>query len=126
MPRLFGVQARNCAPFYSLFAYGCQEVKTRSTIAEGIACAKPIRGPEAVYAVTSTGGAMEIADEDEIVSAVTGAARLGFCIEPTSATALAGAARLFRSGACAPGGTTVVMLTGNGLKSMDKIIDAAR
>ena len=126
MPRLFGVQARNCAPFYSLFTYGYAGVKTQPTIAEGIACAKPLRGPEAVYAVTSTGGAMEIADEDEIVSAVTGAARLGFCIEPTSATALAGAARLFKSGACPPGETTVVVLTGNGLKSMDMIIGAAR
>lgn len=126
MPRLFGVQAGNCAPFYNLFTYGDPGAKSRPTIAEGIACAKPIRGPEAVYAVTSTGGAVEIADEDETVSAVTGAARLGFCIEPTSATALAGAARLFRSGACAPGETTVVVLTGNGLKSMDKIIDAIR
>ncbi len=126
MPRLFGVQARNCAPFYSLFTYGYAGVKTQPTIAEGIACAKPLRGPEAVYAVTSTGGAMEIADEDEIVSAVTGAARLGFCIEPTSATALAGAARLFKSGACPPGETTVVVWTGNGLKSMDMIIGAAR
>lgn len=126
MPRLFGVQARNCAPIYSLFTYGYPGAKTRPTMAEGIACAKPIRGPEAVHAVASTGGAVEIAGEDEIAAAVTGAARLGFCIEPTSATALAGAARLFKSGACAPGETTVVVLTGNGLKSTDEIIGAAR
>ena len=40
--------------------------------------------------------------------------------------ALVGAARLFKSGACPPGETTVVVLTGNGLKSMDMIIGAAR
>ncbi len=126
MPRLFGVQARSCAPFYSLLTYGYPGVKTRPTIAEGIACANPIRGPEVVYAVKSTGGVIEIADEDEIIAAATGAARLGFCIEPTSATALAGATHLFKSGACALGGTTVIVLTGNGLKSMDKIIGAVK
>ena len=124
MPRLFGVQAASCAPLYTLLTYGHPEVSTWPTIAEGIACADPIRGPEVVHAIKSTGGNIEIADEEEIVDAVTEAARLGFCIEPTSAAALAGAARLFRSGACAPGGTTVVVLTGNGLKSMDKIIGA--
>ncbi len=126
MPRLFAVQARNCAPFYSLFTYGYPGVRTRRTIAEGIACANPIRGPEVVHAVRSTGGIIEIADEEEIIAAVSMAARLGFCIEPTSATALAGATRLFKSGACAPGTTSVIVLTGNGLKSMDKIIGAAK
>ena len=49
------------------------------------------------------------------------AASLGFYIEPISATALAGANRIIDSGAILPGEITVIVLTGNVLKSTDKI-----
>lgn len=126
MPRLFAVQARNCAPFHSLFASGHLGAKTQPTVAEGIACANPIRGAEVVDAVRSTGGSVEIAGEEEIVAAAVQAAALGFCIEPTSGTALAGATHLLESGDCRDGETTVIVLTGNGLKSMDKMIEATK
>lgn len=121
IPKLFPIQAENCAPLYDLFKGGSGEVKVSPTIAEGIALAKPLRRVEAVEAVRATGGAVEAVAEDEIADALRQAASLGFYIEPTTAATLAGASRLIASGAISPGETTVIVLTGNGLKSTDKI-----
>jgi len=121
IPKLFPIQAKNCAPLYDLYNGGSGKVKVSYTVAEGIALAKPIRRMEAIEVVRETGGSVEAVTEAEIGQALYQAASLGFYIEPTSATAVAGAKRLIDSGAILPGETTVIILTGNGLKSTDKI-----
>jgi len=55
--------------------------------------------------------------EAEIVDALRDLARRGLYVEPTSATAAAGLTRLLASGAIRPDETTVLVLTGSGLKS---------
>lgn len=121
IPKLFPIQAKNCAPLYDLYNGGSGKVKVFDTAAEGIAIAKPIRRMEAIEAVRETKSSVEAVTEAEIVQALRDAASLGFYIEPTSATAIAGIKRLVASGTILPGEVTVIILSGNGLKSTDKI-----
>ena len=124
MPRVFAVQAANCAPYYAAFKAGADELvptEISTTIAEGIASSKPTRVREVLDAVRNSGGSIIAVAEEEIVSALGALARQGLYVEPTSAAAAAGLRQLFKSGAIAPEQTTVLVLTGSGLKASEKI-----
>src|SRR4029453_16986585 len=56
-------------------------------------------------------------EEGEIVEAPRGLARLGLYVEPTSAVAAAGLTRLLDAGVIRPQESTVLVLTGSGLKA---------
>jgi threonine synthase len=119
-PRLFGVQAARCAPYDAAFRAGAEALVATviaPTIAEGIATAKPTRVAEVLRAVRASGGAVVAVEEAEIVDALRGLARHGLYVEPTSAVAAAGLTRLLASGRIRPGETTVLVLTGSGLKA---------
>jgi len=124
MPRIFGVQAANCAPYFNAYKAGVDHfvpTTVTPTIAEGIASSKPTRVIEALRAVRDTGGAIVAVSEDEIVSALGTLARKGLYVEPTSASAAAGLTQLLNSGAIKTGEATVLVLTGTGLKASEKI-----
>ena len=72
-------------------------------------------------AVRTTGGTVEVVSEVEIMDALCKAAKAGFYVEPTTAATIAGALRLQKEGVIGTGETTVVILTGHGLKATDKI-----
>src|SRR5215831_1445584 len=119
-PRLFGVQAANCAPYHAAFRAGCEHLVPTTiapTIAEGIASAKPTRVAEVLRAVRQSGGTIVTVDEAEIVEALRVLARRGLYVEPTAAAAAAGLSQLQTSGAIQPGETTVLVLSGSGLKA---------
>ncbi|MBI3067460.1 MAG: pyridoxal-phosphate dependent enzyme [Betaproteobacteria bacterium] len=59
--------------------------------------------------------------EDEIVTALAALAKKGLYVEPTSAAAAAGLTRLIERGAIRDGESTVLVLTGSGLKASEKI-----
>jgi threonine synthase len=120
MPRIFGVQAARCAPYAAAFAAGAGQlvpIETGPTLAEGIATARPTRVAEVLAAVRDSGGAIVAVDEDEIVVALGRLARQGLYVEPTSAAAAAGLSRLLASGLIRPHESTVLVLTGSGLKA---------
>jgi len=124
LPRLFAVQPVNCAPIHAAFAAGANDfiaIETKPTIAEGTAIAKPVRTAEVLAAIRRSGGATIAVTEDEIIAAMTELARTGLYAEPTSASAAAALANLRRDGVIAPGETTVVVLTGTGLKATQRI-----
>jgi threonine synthase len=124
MPRLFGVQAANCAPYYQSYAAGVEELVTtevQPTIAEGIASSKPTRVKEVLSAVRESDGAIVAVSEDEIVAALGALARMGLYVEPTSAAAAAGLTQLIASGKIRRDETTVLVLTGSGLKASERI-----
>jgi len=124
VPRLFGVQAANCAPYFAAYKAGVEELvptAISTTIAEGIASSKPTRVREVLRAVRGSGGAMVAVTEDEIVSALGVLARQGLYVEPTSAAAAAGLRQLLKQGAIVPAQSTVLVLTGTGLKASQKI-----
>lgn len=106
LPRLFAVQAENCA---SLLHDDAE--KMYSTIAEGIAVKKPVRKPEILNAVRYTKGRLISVTEDEILSCWQMLAGMGFYVEKTSAVGIAG---WIKSNSPK---NSLVPLTGHGLKN---------
>ncbi len=124
LPRLFAVQPANCAPLCASFASGAEDytpVETRPTIAEGTAIAKPVRTREVLAAIRRSGGAAVPVSEQEIIEAMGDLARCGLYAEPTSASAAAALSGLMRGGVIRPEETTIVVLTGSGLKATELI-----
>lgn len=116
LPRLWAAQPAHCGPIAAA-ALGRAPGPVQPTIAEGTAIAQPIRLPEVLHALRASGGGGVLLTEDEIASAVLHLARTGIYVEPTCAQASAAYAKLLASGAIAPGDTTVLVLTGTGLKA---------
>ena len=119
-PRLYGVQAANCAPYHAAWQAGAEQLvptEIAPTVAEGIASAKPTRVVEVLRAVRDSGGAIVAVSEAEIVDALRALARSGIYVEPTAAAAAAGLTRLLADRAIGPHETTVLVLTGSGLKA---------
>jgi threonine synthase len=79
MPRIFAVQAENCAPLAGLHPHG-------STAAKGIAIAEPPRAGEVRAAVVVSGGRVLTVTEASLHEAHRSLARLGMDVEPTSAS----------------------------------------
>jgi threonine synthase len=124
MPRIFGVQAANCAPFHAAFSAGVEHLvpaEISATVAEGIASSKPTRVPGVLRAVRGSGGTIVAVSEAEIVTALGALARKGCYVEPTSAAAAAGLTQLLACGAIRSEETTVLVLTGSGLKASERI-----
>ncbi|ACZ87255.1 threonine synthase [Streptosporangium roseum] len=91
------------------------------TIAEGASIANPVRLPETVEAIRRSGGAAVAVTEDQIRTAVRKLASRGLYAEPTSSVAAAALDHFMADGAIGPDETTVVILTGAGLKSAEKM-----
>src|SRR5206468_9655492 len=91
------------------------------TIAEGIASSKPTRVKEVLDGVRTTGGSIVAVSESEIIEALRGLSAGGFYVEPTSAAAAAGLTQLLKTGAIKSNETTILILTGSGLKASERI-----
>ena len=116
LPRIFAAQPANCGPI-ARAALGLDAAAAQPTIAEGTAIAQPIRLPECVAALRDSGGGAVLLEEGEIAGASLALARRGLYVEPTCAQAAAAFGKLRASNAIAAAETTVVVLTGTGLKA---------
>ena len=124
VPKIFGVQAQNCAPYFAAWQAGVDTLvptEVKATIAEGIASSKPTRVKEVLEGVRESGGSIVAVSEVEIVDALRSLARKGYYVEPTSAAAAAGLTQLIECGAIRSNETTVLVLTGTGLKASERI-----
>ena len=92
-------------------------------MAEGTAIAAPIRLPEVVQALRTSGGGGVLIEEAEIAAAMLGLAKTGIYVEPTCAQAAAAYSKLLSAGSIGPGDVTVLVLTGTGLKATPRIAD---
>jgi threonine synthase len=120
LPRLFCVQPANVAPIHACFEAGSDTLLPRDwtpTIAEGTAIKRPVRLKPVLDAIRRSGGGTVAVSEDEIRAALRRLASIGLYVEPTCAGAAAAASRLIAAGRIRPGETTVVLLTGTGLKA---------
>ncbi len=123
LPRLVAVQSENCAPLAKAFFDGLEEipgVAPRETLAEGIAIAAPVRGPQILRAVRETGGTFVTVNEEEIAASLVEISRQGAYIEPTSAATTAGAAKYLKRARASE--QVVTVFTGHGLKSTEKML----
>jgi threonine synthase len=122
MPRIFAAQPANCAPIARAFL-GMDPVAAQPTIAEGTAIAQPLRLRECLGVLQQSQGGAVMLTEAEIGQATLELARTGIYVEPTCAQAAAAFAKLLRAGTINAGETTVVVLTGTGLKSTPRIAE---
>eukprot|EP01037_Dinobryon_pediforme_P012374 gene12374-12461_t len=122
MPRLFAAQPANCGPI-ARSVLGLPPQDAIPTIAEGTAIAAPIRLPEIAAALAGTGGTAVLLTEDEIGQAMLGLAAQGIYVEPTCAQAAAAFGKLLDAGSIAATETTVVVLTGTGIKATPRIAE---
>jgi threonine synthase len=129
LPRLFAVQPENCAPIDLCFRQGPSALAgfvPRPTIAEGTAIAAPVRLAENIAALRRSGGGTVTVGEDEIAQATLELPRAtGLYCEPTCAAAAAALVKLVTAGVIRPEETTVVVLTGTGLKATQRIGELA-
>lgn len=126
LPKMIAVQSANCAPLYAAFEHGSgspEKVVSRETLAEGIAIAEPVRGPQILAAVRETGGSFRAVGEAEIQQALVEMTRQGDYIEPTAAATIAAAKQY--AGAAGEGEVVVTVFTGHGLKSTEKMLKLA-
>lgn len=122
LPRIFAAQPANCAPIARAFL-GEAQVPPQPTIAEGTAIAQPLRTMEVNQVLTDSAGGAVMLTEEEIAAATLDLARTGIYVEPTSAQAAAAFAKLLAAGTITADQTTVVVLTGTGLKSTPRIAE---
>jgi threonine synthase len=126
MPRIFAAQPANCAPIAATFLAGGEtQVDTPivPTIAEGTAIAQPIRLREVLGTLRETRGGAVMLTEAEIGAAVLDLAKIGIYVEPTSAQVAAAFSKLLEAGTISADQTTVLVLTGSGLKATPRIAE---
>ncbi len=120
LPRVHAVQAAACAPIVAAWRAGLAEpqpVEAGRSLAEGVLITAPPRGREIIAALRRASGSAVAVTEDEIAASWRSLPREeGLYVEPTSAVAVAGLAKLIGEGAIRPGEMVVVPLTGMGLK----------
>jgi threonine synthase len=120
VPRILVAQPENCSPLAEAFAAGRTETTDgdwKATLAEGTSIARPVRDREVLAAVSSSGGGFQTVSEEEIPPAVRTLAAQGLYAEPTSSIVAAALPGFVRQGLIGSGETTVMVLTGSGLKA---------
>ncbi|HKK31860.1 MAG TPA: pyridoxal-phosphate dependent enzyme, partial [Alphaproteobacteria bacterium] len=120
IPRLHLVQAANCSPLVDMFE-GREPRPVSPTVADGIASARPVRGAEIVQAVIACDGTMVRVSEEAIGTALRQLAAMGWYVEPTTAAGAAGLTTLMQNGTIQQDESTVLILTGHGLKAGQSI-----
>jgi len=126
-PKLIPVQPAGNQPLIRAIKQGksFQEItpeKWPKSIASGLLDPYPWDGDAALEGVRKTGGWGETVEEDEIAESVKLLAGLeGIFAEPSGAVGVAAAKKLLEQGLLDPSDTTVILVTGSGLKEPEKI-----
>jgi len=125
--RFSGAQAAGCSPIAQAFAQGQDFIAPvkPNTIAKSIAIGNPADGPYALDVARRSGGSITAVSDGEIVSAIKLLAETeGIFTETAGGTTIAVLKKLAESGQIASDETTVVYITGNGLKTTEAVSDA--
>jgi threonine synthase len=122
--RFFGAQATGCSPISTAVKRGAEEIVPQRphTIARSLAIGNPADGPAAAKMIRATGGWAEDVSDVEIVAGMQELAETeGIFTETAGGVTTAVAARLVAQGRIGAEETTVVCITGNGLKTTDAV-----
>ncbi|MER7000637.1 threonine synthase [Streptomyces sp. NPDC000410] len=122
--KIFGAQAEGCSPVSVAFKAGHDVVRPQKpdTIAKSLAIGNPADGPYVLDICRRTGGAVEDVTDEQIVDAIKLLARTeGIFTETAGGTTLGVAKKLIEAGVIDPSLTTVVVNTGDGLKTLDAV-----
>jgi threonine synthase len=124
LPRMNGAQAEGCSPVASAFADGhevCRPVKP-DTIAKSLAIGNPADGPYALELARGTGGSIDAVSDEEIRAGIRLLAETtGVFTETAGGVTTAVLAKLAQRGDIDPDERVVLVITGEGLKTLDAV-----
>ncbi|MFI7455685.1 threonine synthase [Nonomuraea sp. NPDC049714] len=127
--KIYGAQALGCSPVSTAYKAGhdvVQPVKP-DTIAKSLAIGNPADGPYVLDIARRTGGAVEDVTDPEIVAAIKLLASTeGIFAETAGGVTVGVLKKLVDTGRLDPELETVVLNTGDGLKTLDVIADDAQ
>src|SRR5215469_12741076 len=127
--RVFGAQASGCAPVSAAFEAGQDVVRPvrPATIAKSLAIGDPADGPYVLDTVRRTGGSIADVADDEIVDAMgLLAATEGIFAETAGGVVVGVLRKLLAAGRLDPEAETVIINSGDGLKTLDAVAGVAR
>ena len=122
LPRIYGVQSAVCAPVYEILHGERLSECVGEPLADGIAVPNPPRGGQVADVIKNTKGDLVVVSDAEIVESLKELTKMGFFVEPTSATVLAALKKLIERGSVDRGERVLMPLTGFGLKALDKLV----
>ncbi|MGH2878375.1 MAG: threonine synthase [Solirubrobacteraceae bacterium] len=124
LPKMSGAQAEGCSPVASAFAAGqevCKPVKP-DTIAKSLAIGNPADGPYALEEARRSGGSVDSVSDDEIRAGIALLAQTtGIFTETAGGVTTATLAKLAARGEIDPDERVVLVITGEGLKTLDAV-----
>jgi threonine synthase len=121
--RLHIGQPAGCSPISTAITENSEEIvpQVPETLAQSLAIGAPGDGPLVVDAVRSRGGSAAAVPDGEIISAMELlAATEGVLTEPAGGTTLAATMKLAQRGLIGPEDSVVVVISGNGLKTLSE------
>ena len=122
--KIFGAQATGCSPISTAVKNQSEEIDPQrpKTICRSLAIGNPADGENAVKTIRSSGGWAEDASDAELVAGIRLLAENeGIFAETAGGVTAACAKKLIAQGRIAAGETTVLCITGNGLKTTDAL-----
>jgi threonine synthase len=122
--KFFGAQATGCSPISAAVKAGRNEIEPQKpkTIARSLAIGNPADGFYAARMISGSGGWSEDVSDPEIVDGIALLAESeGIFTETAGGVTVGCAEKLYAQGRIAPEETTVLCITGNGLKTTDAL-----
>jgi threonine synthase len=122
--KVFAAQATGCSPIAAAIKDDTDVIKPvkPDTIAKSLAIGNPADGYYATRVVSESGGYGEDVSDSEIIEAIKLLAKTeGIFAETAGGVTLASAMKLISSGKISKNDTTVICITGNGLKTQEAL-----
>jgi len=122
--KFFGAQATGCSPISTAVKANTNDVEPQRphTIARSLAIGNPADGPYASKMIRATGGWAEDVTDEEVVDGIQLLAETeGIFTETAGGVTTSVTQKLVRQGRIRAEETTVVCITGNGLKTTDAL-----
>jgi len=122
--KFFGAQATGCSPISTAVKAGNADIEPQkpNTIARSLAIGNPADGHYAIETITRSGGWSEDVSDREVVDCIQLLAEQeGIFTETAGGVTLGCARKLYQQGRILPDETTVLCITGNGLKTTDAL-----
>ena len=124
--KFFGAQATGCSPISTAVKLGNTDIEPQkpNTIARSLAIGNPADGHYAIRTITGSGGWSEDVSDPDIVDSIQLLAETeGIFTETAGGVTLGCAHKLYKSDRILPDETTVLCITGNGLKTTDVLAE---
>ncbi|MFF1818277.1 threonine synthase [Kribbella sp. NPDC058245] len=124
--KIYGAQATGCSPVAQAFRDGHDVVKPvkPDTIAKSLAIGNPADGPYVLDVARRTGGVIEDVSDEEVVDGIQLLARTeGIFTETAGGVTVATLKKLIETGQIDPDAETVIINSGDGLKTLDAVAD---